>query len=271
MEEALRESNAPAVLRSRFSNDDLLRCMKQNNIDASILVQAAASIHETSALLDIAKRIPSVLGVVGWIDFDNVASISVLDHWLSVDNQLVGVRPMVQDIDDVKWISNTKIKWAIRAIAERNLVLDALGYTTHMPGFLTVADKNPDITVVIDHAMKPTFIEENFGAWAAGMKSLAANTNVYCKLSGLMSEAGSGVSTNMLKPYVELLLSLFGPSRIIWGSNWPVDMMVGSYAKWVEITDELLSGLSEHERSHVMGGNAATAYHIRCPADGHSK
>jgi L-fuconolactonase len=139
-------------------------------------------------------------------------------------------------------------------------VFDALVFPRHLSRLVVVADRHPELSIVVDHGAKP-FIREGFlDPWRADMAAVAARPNTVCKLSGLVTEARPDWTIEDLRPYVDHLLEVFGPERLLWGSDWPVVNLAGGYDLWRETTLRLLASLSEPERAAVLGGNAARIY-----------
>lgn len=249
-------------LYDNFLPADLAPIIARNGIEKTILVQAAPSEAETRFLLDLAVQTAFVAGVVGWSDFEapdarfNIAR-------LASDPLLVGLRPMVQDLADDDWLANEDLDAAFAALGEHGLVFDALLKPRHIPAMLARLARSPDLPVVIDHAAKPDIAGGDLAEWRAGMVLLARHDNVVCKLSGLVTEAGSNWSVETLAPVVEDLIAAFGPQRLLWGSDWPVLRLTAKYDAWVEATDTLLAGLSANERAAILGGNAERIYLTR--------
>jgi L-fuconolactonase len=144
------------------------------------------------------------------------------------------------------------------------LRLDALVRPQHLVHLRTLVERHPDLPVVIDHCGKPAVREgtrwHGMKRWKEDMASLGAAEQVCCKLSGLLTEAGEGWTADQLRPFVDCVLETFGPSRTLWGSDWPVCLLAGSYQQWSAATDELLSGLTAAQRAEVLGGAAARFY-----------
>ncbi|KAA2244322.1 amidohydrolase family protein [Salinarimonas soli] len=243
--------------------EDLAPILAAHGIERTILVQAAPTEAETGFLLDVARCTPFVAGVVGWTDLeapDAPARVAAL----AADPLLVGLRPMVQDLPNDAWLSRPGLAPAFEAMAAAGLVLDALVLPRHLPHLLDLVERHPALSVVIDHAAKPTLRMGVAPAWFSDMAALAAvGPRVACKLSGLATEAPAGWSPQTLRPVVEHLLRVFGPSRLIWGSDWPVLELNADYATWCAATDALLADLPEAAREAVLGGNAARVYLAR--------
>ena len=223
-----------------------------------ILVQAAPTVAESRYLLSLAHADPAVVGVVGWVPLDDPDAVDELAR----DSRLRGIRPMIQDQPDTDWMLAERWTPGIEACADRDLVFELLIQPRHLDNTRILLDRHPDLRPVICHAAKPAIAEGAFDAWACGIAALARDTGAACKLSGLLTEAGPRATVADLRPYVEHLLEQFGPSRLIWGSDWPVVTVGGSYERWVEVTVGLLADLTAAERDAVLGGNARHTYRI---------
>jgi L-fuconolactonase len=242
-----------------FGPADLAPLLERHSINATILVQAAPSEGETEYLLALARQTPWVAGVVGWVPLDEVGAAARIES-LAAEDRLVGLRPMLHDLTDDDWILRHDVGRGLAAMERQGLVLDALVRPRHLPSLLTMLDRHPGLAVVVDHAAKPEIGAGRLGPWAADMTALAQRSQLSCKLSGLLTEAPAGASAEDLWPYVEHLLAVFGPGRLIWGSDWPVLNLAATYDAWLELTGALLSALSDAERAAVLGGNAAQTY-----------
>lgn len=250
---------ALGVIHRDFGPADLEPLLAQHGIERTILVQAAPTQAETAFLLDIAAQTPFVAGVVGWADFD-APDIAARIAALSADPLLVGLRPMVQDIADDRWLARPELAPAFAAMADHHLVFDALLKPRHIAPMLTVLERHPDLPCVIDHGAKPDLAGGDLAAWREGMTALAAHPQVFCKLSGLVTEAQEDWTIATLHPAVDHLLAVFGPGRLIFGSDWPVVTLRASYARWYAVATALLAGLTEAQRAAVLGGNAEKLY-----------
>lgn len=242
-----------------FGPADLEPLLAKHGIARTILVQAAPTQAETSFLLDLAVRTPFVAGVVGWTDFEAPDAAERI-AFLSGNPLLVGLRPMVHDIAEDDWLARPALASAFRAMVAQNLVFDALLKPRHIAPMLLVLARHPELAVVIDHGAKPDLVSGELSGWRDGMTALAAHPQVFCKLSGLVTEAAPNWTCETLRPVVEHLLAAFGPERLIWGSDWPVVTLRASYAQWFETAENLLAELSEAERAAIFGGNARKLY-----------
>jgi len=242
-----------------FAPDDLAPLLDHFGIDGSILVQAAPTVAETRFMLDLARQNSFIKGVVGWADFEAPDASDRIAE-LAADPKLVGLRPMIQDIDDPDWMLKDALAPAYRALVARDLVFDALTLPQHLANLLQLAERHPDLRMVVDHGSKPRIATGEISGWAEDMTAIANHTPAFCKLSGLVTEAGDSWSGEDLCPYVDHLLETFGPMRLIWGSDWPVCTLACSYEDWVHLTDDLLKDLPDADRRAVLGGNAERLY-----------
>ncbi len=251
-----------ATIYRDFGPTDLAPLLDAAGIEGTVLVQAAPTLAETEYMLSLADQTPFIKGVVGWVDFDADDAPSRMGA-LAANPVLVGLRPMIQDIADPEWMIKDSLTPAFEALQQNDLTFDALTLPQHLAPLSQLLDRHPDLRTVIDHGSKPLIRDGVIDGWAQDMSALARNTKAYCKLSGLVTEAAESWSIEDLRPYVQLLLDTFGPSRLIWGSDWPVCTLASSYERWLETTDTLLGALSETERNAVLGDNAARAYKLR--------
>jgi L-fuconolactonase len=228
-------------------------------IDGIVLVQAAPTEAETRFLLDLAQQDARVRGVVGWIDMEARDAPDRLAA-LAADPMLRAIRPMWQDIPDDGWMLRPALDPAYRALAGLDLGFDALARVRHLPNLLRLTERHPDLRITIDHGAKPDIAGGGMAAWRRGMAELAAVPRLRCKLSGLVTEAAPGAPVEAVRPYAEALLELFGPARLIFGSDWPVCTLRCTYMDWWRWAQGFASGLTEAERDAVFGGNAAAFY-----------
>ena len=242
-----------------FGPQDLVPLLARHGIERTILVQAAPTEAETAFLLDIAERNHSVAGVVGWCDFDAHDASERIAR-LSGNPLLVGLRPMVHDIPDESWLARPSLAPAFAAVAAHDLVFDALLRPQHITPLLDVLDRHPTLAVVVDHAAKPDLISGEIANWREDIAAVAARPQSFCKISGLVTEAAAGWTIETLRPVVSHLLAVFGPGRLIWGSDWPVVTLRADYSNWFETVAELLAPLPETDRAAIMGGNAQRLY-----------
>ncbi|MEQ8813444.1 MAG: amidohydrolase family protein [Thalassobaculum sp.] len=250
-----------APLYRDFLPGDLAPLMAANGVAGTVLVQAAPTEAETGFLLDLAEANGFVRGVVGWTDLaapDAPERIAAL----AAHPKLVGLRPMVQDIADDDWLLREDLAPALRAMVGHDLAFDALVLPRHLPRLARLRDRHPELRIVVDHGAKPAIRDRAFEPWARDIAAIAADGRSVCKLSGLATEAGPEWTADGLRPWVDHLLSCFGPDRLVFGSDWPVLTLVGSYDDWVSAVRCYLAGLSAAERAAVLGGNAMRVYRL---------
>lgn len=252
------------ILARQYAPADLTPHLKKYNIKATVLVQAAATIQETEYMLGIADAAPNVAGVVGWIDFEKPDDLTHLKR-LAKHPKFLGVRPMIQDLPDVDWMLRSDVQWAFQAVSDLDLTFDALGFPQHLANFLTILKRYPDLRVVVDHCMKPQIRDhspDNLAFWADGMTRIAEQTKAFCKFSALVTEAKPDWSVADLRPYTDHLFTVFGPDRMMWGSDWPVCQLATTYEEWRDAAVELTSHLDEAGRAAVFGGTAKAFYQL---------
>lgn len=252
-----------------FGTADMRPLAEAAGIERRILVQAAPTEAETQFLLDQGRENRAVAGVVGWVDLASPDSVASLER-LAKYPLFKGVRPMLQDLDDPDWIATRPHPDVIAALKRLGLRFDALVMPQHLAALLRFVDAHPELPVIVDHAAKPAFAapadDRRHAMWETGMAELAGREQVFCKLSGLLTELPADFCTTpetaaaALMPTVEKLLGWFGPKRLAWGSDWPVLTLAAPFAFWDEVTDRLLGGLSQQDRGRILGGTAATFY-----------
>ncbi len=252
------------TLYRNFGPSDLLPLLETAGFQGCVTVQAAPSVEETEYLLGIADTCPEVLGVVGWIDFEDPADLHHLDR-LARHGFFKGVRPMIQDIEEVGWMLRPELDWAFRAVIAHDLAFDALTHPKHLPNLRRLLDRHPELRVVIDHGSKPDIARQEFDDWARDMATIASETSALVKFSGLVTEAGPGWEADDLRPYVDHLLDTFGAGRMIFGSDWPVVTLASSYQRWVDAAEALTESCSAGERIAIFGGNAVGFYRLSPP------
>ncbi|MCB1351796.1 MAG: amidohydrolase family protein [Rhodobacteraceae bacterium] len=251
-----------AAIRRDFLLPDLAAVTGPACIAGTVIVQAAPTLEETEFLLSLAdaSTTPEILGVVGWVDLegDVEAQLDRLQH-----PKLKGIRPMLQDIEDTGWILSPDVMAGLETVARRGLALDALITPRHLEVLAHVAARLPRLRIVIDHCAKPVFAGSDPGeVWRTGMVRLSALPQMHCKLSGLANEFGPRWSEAGLRPVCRHVLEQFGPERVMWGSDWPVLDLAGSYADWFTAARALTARLPEAARESVFGGTATRFYQL---------
>jgi L-fuconolactonase len=231
-----------------FGLADLLASLDECDVDRALLVQSQESASDTAWLLEAAASCDRIAGVVGWADLRDGAAVSALSRSAPIR----GLRPMVQS-RSAGWYDDPDLTASLRRMAEANLVLDALIRPIHLPALDRLAARHPDLTIVIDHAAKPSPADGDWMPWRNAMAALAARPGVNVKISGLLSE----MPRDRVAPTVATLLELFGEARLLWGSDWPVVTAISGYHAWFDLASDLIP---ERYRAAVFGSNAARVY-----------
>lgn len=243
-----------------FSTADLRPLLVQTGVDATILVQAAPTPGETDYMLAIARKTPWVLGVVGWIDFLAPNAIDEVRR-RAADPYFLGVRPMLQDLEDPDWIRQRTLDPALNAVAAEGLVFDALILPHQIAAIAELAVRHPQLSIVLDHGAKPKLGDADaMAAWARDLEKLAMASNVTCKISGLLTELPADGGRDDVIHAIDMLFDLFGPGRLLWGSDWPVLTLAGDYPGWLELARTAIAARTPDAVPAVMGDNALRVY-----------
>ncbi len=252
-----------AGIRRDYQPEHLAPYLNHLGIGRTVLVQAGESLLENDAMLAIAKRTDFVAGVVVWVDLASSDAAARLET-LAAQDKVKSIRPVLQGIADSDWVLQPQVLENLRRLPDLNLCFDALVQPRHLPVLDRLTDMIPEMAVVIDHAAKPVIANGQAAGpdWETGMARLADKPQIYCKLSGMATEQGPGWQASTLQPVTDHLLSTFGPRRLMWGSDWPVLELVGSYTQWFEAAQQMLNGLSGDDRSWVMGKTASQFYSL---------
>ncbi|MBM3934154.1 MAG: hypothetical protein FJ319_07615 [SAR202 cluster bacterium] len=254
---------ADGVLRRTYAPKDLEHVLKGNLVSKTVLVQAHKSVDEARYMLDIAKANDFVAGVVTWVDLAKPDVGKTLDE-LKKYPKLVGIRHPVHDETDDAWITRPEVIRGLKAVAERGLAYDLLVRTQHLKHVKKVADQAPGLRMVVDHIAKPPIAKGELEPWASEIAKVAALPNVYCKISGMVTEADHKKwKTANLRPYVEHVVKLFGYDRLMWGSDWPVVLLASDYDKARVAAVEAIGDCTYEEWAKLMGGTAIAFYKLK--------
>ena len=255
-------SSEVEVLYRDYLPEALEPVLRENGVARTVAVQASNSVEETRWLLGLADAHPFVAGVVGWVDLAAPEVGRQLDE-LAAHQKFKGVRHLVEDEPADDWLVRPEVLRGMRELASRGLSYDLLVRVRHLPHARRLADECRDLRLVVDHAAKPPIAAGETKEWARGLGSLAECPNVFCKLSGLVTEADHRRwHTEDLRPYVETALEHFGPGRLIYGSDWPVCLLAARYGRVLRAFQTLLDGLGAEDRRRVFRDNAAAFYRL---------
>jgi L-fuconolactonase len=251
------------ALRRDFLPADLRATLAAAGVDAAISVQARQSLEETAWLLGMAEQHDFLAGVVGWVPLADPGVEQILEHF-TARPKLKAIRHIVQSEPDDRFLLRDSFNRGIRALTARGLVYDILIYERHLPVAIEFVDRHPRQLFVLDHIAKPRIRDGGLEPWRSNLRELARRENVFCKLSGVATEADflnlTPDNRDQLRPYMNAALEAFGPRRIMFGSDWPVCLAALAYADWFAMVNDVIGGFSESEREWVLGGTAAQAY-----------
>jgi len=248
-----------SVIKRDFLPEDLQPHLAHRGIHGSVAVQADQSEEETRFLLQLAENHPFILGVVGWVDLLGPKLEERLAYFSKFE-RFRGVRHIAQAESD-HFLARGDVVHRIGSLQDFGLTYDILVYPQQLPGALSMVDRLPDQRFVVDHLAKPLIREGTTEPWASLMRELAKHPNVWCKVSGLVTEGDwGGWRSDDFRPYLDLVFEAFGPHRLMFGSDWPVCLLAAEYVQVVSLMEGYAEQLSASERDRVFGGNAAEFY-----------
>lgn len=249
-----------APIRRTFTLDDLAPPAAAAGVTRTVLVQVLPDLAETVEFLALAAASDLVAGVVGWVDLTAPDVAAVL---AAMPDGLVGVRHGVQSEPDPEWLNRPDVRRGLATLEAAGLAYDLLTLPHQLPAAIDTVRALPGLTFVLDHLSKPPIAAGELQPWRDRIEELAALPNVYCKLSGMVTEADwTAWQLADLRPYAETVLEAFGPQRVMFGSDWPVCLLAAEYERVVATADQLCAGLSEGERAEVFAGTARRVYRI---------
>jgi L-fuconolactonase len=249
-------------IRRDFLPADLQQLMRQAGVDRSILVQTQHDARENDWSLSLAEENDFIVGVVGWLDLTSPHFERQLEE-LSEHPKFVGLRHLTQDEPDDDFIVRDDVLRGLKILEKHRVPFDMLFFVKHLHHAATLAQMFPELPFVLDHLAKPMIKVRRLDNWETDFRKAASYPNVYCKLSGMVTEADwRDWKPADLKPYVEIALSAFGPARCMFGSDWPVCELAGAYGDVYATLRELLAFLSESEKIQVFGGTAISCYRL---------
>jgi L-fuconolactonase len=249
-------------IRRDFLPGDLMKEMQGAGISYSIAVQARQTTEETEWLLNTAKQADFIAGVVGWVPLSEGSGRAELERF-AAHPKLKGLRHVLQDEPDDSYILRQDFNAGIEWLQEFELVYDILIFEKHLPQTIQFVDRHPNQVFVVDHIAKPRIREGQLEPWRENFRELSKRSNVYCKLSGVVTEAAwDSWTLEQISPCMEVALETFGPARLMFGSDWPVLLLASSYRRWVDVVRSFAAKLSPAEQARIMGETASEAYRI---------
>jgi L-fuconolactonase len=255
-------SSEVEILYRDYLPSQLEPILAANGVVKTVLVQASNSVAESRWLLTLADENSFIAGVVGWADLTDPDVGSQLKE-LSAHPKFKGIRHLVESEPADDWLTQPAVLEGLRQLADHDLSYDLLVHTRHLPHARIVAGRFPDLRLVVDHMAKPPIARREFKEWSVQLSPLGSFENVYCKLSGLVTEANwSTWRTQDLRPYVDYVLELFGPDRLMFGSDHPVCLLAASYERVLESFSEILKDLNEDQRNKIFAQNATNFYQL---------
>jgi L-fuconolactonase len=252
-----------AAIRHNMLPGDLERELKSNGFQGSVAVQTRQTLEETRWLLELADRSPSIVGVVGWVDLQSPDVRAQLLRFVQ-NSKLVGIRHIVQSEPDDRFLLRPEFLRGIAALEEFNLAYDILIYTRHLAVAAEFTKQFPRQRFVLDHLAKPPIASGEVEPWAQSIRRLAEFPNVYCKLSGMVTEADwRQWKPEHIRPYLDVAFEAFGADRLMIGSDWPVCLVAASYARTMQVVKDYIGDLTPEQRAGVLGGNAQRFWRLK--------
>lgn len=249
-----------SVLKRDFLPENLIPELRANQMDGCIAVQAEQSEDETMFLLDLAAQHQEIKGVVGWVDLCSPKLPERLEHFSQFE-KLCGFRHIAQSEPDDRFLVREDFICGIRSLEQFHFTYDILIYSKQLPAAIELVEGIPGQRFVIDHMAKPPIRSGEVLCWSKQMRVLAANRNVYCKVSGLVTEANwHNWQPADFTPYLDVIFEAFGPDRIMFGSDWPVCLLAGTYENVKTIVANYFRDLSSEQQQKIFGLNAISFY-----------
>lgn len=255
-----------AKVKRPFWPEDMRPLLQAAGVDKTVVVQTWSSLQETWDFLEIAGTTDFVVGVVGWVDLtnpkvgDTIAELQASPH----GKYLVALRHQVHDEEDPDWLLRDDVQRGLAAVADAGLVYDLLTRPRELPAALETVKRFPNMRFVIDHISKPEIANGEIENWRRLMQPFGEQSHVWCKVSGMVTEADwQNWTPADLKPYIDTVIEFFGTDRLLFGSDWPVSLLAAEYVQVKAALEENIAQLSDAERGKIMGGNAVAVYGLK--------
>jgi L-fuconolactonase len=248
-----------------FEPPDLEPLLEEANIDKTVIVQAMDSYADTDYMLDIASNYGWVAGVVGWVPLhDPVECGRKLDEYTQ-NAYFKGIRHLIHDENNGDWVLQKQVIESLQMLADRGLTFDVVAvFPNHLKHVPTLSEKVPELKMVIDHLAKPPLDEQDHNIWCEQMIAAAENKNVYAKVSGLNTTTSDfeNWTVDDIKPQIDFAIETFGADRLMFGSDWPVAILAGTYMKVWEETNKAIASLSDDDKNAILGGTGDRFYDL---------
>ncbi|MGH8336883.1 MAG: amidohydrolase family protein [Gammaproteobacteria bacterium] len=249
-------------IRRDFLPVDLEKEIRAAGVDGVVTVQARQSLEETKWLLGMSAQHAFIRGVVGWAPLVDPQAPAILEK-LAAEKKLRAVRHVLQREPDERFMLRADFNRGIAALRPLGLAYDILIFERHLPQTIEFVDRHPQQAFVLDHIAKPRIKEGILDPWKKNIRELARRPHVYCKISGLVTEADYTQWTeDQLEPYVCTVFEAFGPKRLMFGSDWPVCLVACGYARWHGLVRKWMEKLSPSEQKRILGETAVEAYRL---------
>lgn len=248
-------------LKHDFLPENLIEIFQRNDVNGCIAVQARSKLEETDCLLSLADEFDWIKAVVGWLDLFSTDREEILDKYRD-RAKLKGFRHIVQAEPD-DFLTRVEVQEAIRLIGKKGFAYDILIFPPQLPAAVSLLKTCPDQHFILDHLAKPYIKDKKLEPWKKDLKELATFENVWCKLSGLITEAEWDTWIyEDIRPYLDVALEAFGPDRLMFGSDWPVCTLSGTYDQVKAVVERWATTLSETEQTHFWYQNSVEAYKL---------
>ncbi len=250
------------ILKTDYLPQNLSPLIKDAGFEGTIAIQARQSLEETEWLLNLSEENSFIKGIVGWVDLCSDKLEEQLEKYSS-HKKFIGVRHVIQDEEDDNFMLRNDFIRGIGLLKKYNLTYDILIFARHLPQTIEFVRQFPDQTFILDHIAKPEIKAKKISPWKENMQQLASMQNVYCKLSGMVTETDWYAWTpDDIKPYLDEVVDAFGSGRLMIGSDWPVCLLAGEYQKVIQLVENYFSDYSENEKADIFGNTATRVYHL---------
>lgn len=250
------------ILRQSYLPADLAPILEHCSVEGSVVVQADQTVEEAKFLLECANDFAWIRGVVGWVDLQDEKVGDTLDELMEL-GPLVGIRHQVEEEVDENWLLRKQTLAGLKELSNRNLSYDLLVKPIHLDQIPTVCNELPDLKMVVDHIAKPNIRDRVFQSWSDGISKLQPYNNLFCKVSGMVTEADHNNWTPQdLRPFVQQVRKVFGINRLMWGSDWPVCLLAGNYQEVMDAALFAMGDMSPQEKNRFLSGTAAEFYSL---------